>query len=95
MSVCAYCTRELERDGAPGLRDTRDHIIPKLLGDFGRNNTLRACADCNHLKGSRTPPEMLHLAEMLERQAVRWREMAAKVEEVVDARGLIAPWRKP
>jgi len=89
---CVYCGRDVEIVGAPGLRPTKDHIIPKVLGDFGRFNVVRACADCNHLKNSRTPPEMRLLAHMAEQQARRWRDMADTVDRLLEERGLIAPW---
>jgi len=83
----------MDANGPPGLRPTKDHIIPRVLGDFGRYNVAFVCGDCNYLKNCRTPPEMLALAAMADEQARRWRAMAGAVETLVDERGLIAPWR--
>lgn len=54
--ICAYCG-----DNLPGLRLTRDHIIP--LSQGGRNiwmNVVAACRGCNQRKSGRTP-EQAHM----------------------------------
>lgn len=90
---CVYCEREtFAGEGPHATRRTKDHVIPKVLGDFGRYNIVTACADCNHLKNGRTPPEMRALADMAGTQARRWRAMADQVDRHIAASGLLAPW---
>jgi 5-methylcytosine-specific restriction endonuclease McrA len=53
LFTCQYCAQEF-----PAEMLTFDHVIPRSRG--GRTtweNVVAACAQCNHVKGSRTPRE--------------------------------------
>lgn len=50
---CHWCHRRFHR-GDPGLKATKDHVVPQCMGG---TETVRACLACNALKGDMTPSQ--------------------------------------
>lgn len=83
---CIHCNRQLvvAADGAPLVRATIEHIVPRTHGggnDLG--NLALACARCNHEKGVRhdrrrlDDPKLTEIVTRLQRRRrERWREPA-------------------
>ena len=44
---CWYCRKALTLEDS-----TLDHVVPRCMGGKRVNNTVLACADCNHAKGN-------------------------------------------
>ncbi len=52
--TCLYCARQ----AGPGVRLTRDHVIPRVQGGADCwENVVTACSRCNAHKGGRTPEQ--------------------------------------
>lgn len=52
---CHYCGVQMWRDKRPkhadgGMRETKDHVIPRCRGGRGAENYVKACARCNNAK---------------------------------------------
>lgn len=62
------------------------------MGNRGHKNIIRVCNACNQKKGNMLPEGMILLAEAMEREAQHYRDMAAIVQELIDARGLLKPF---
>lgn len=92
MTNCVYCDRPTRHDGPVGLRPSKDHIVPKVLGGHMPHNLVVACLDCNRIKGARTPAEMREAARTAIRMAERWWALADRVDGLVAERGILAPW---
>lgn len=70
---CAYCRRRFGK----GLRATRDHIFPRVLGgEFSNANIAAACRDCNEEKGAMTVDGYWHwLVAQGRKTQFHWRLM--------------------
>lgn len=89
---CEYCGRELD-DGKPASRRTKEHIIPRVFRtNPGRLAIVAACAGCNHTRGSLTPAELRARAKALRHHGDLLEAMADRIDELVEERGLLAPW---
>lgn len=81
--ACPYC------DGPMVIR-SREHIIPKILGNRGHHNLTYVCQSCNTLKGNMTPYAMRCLADDIEAQARLVRKIADRVDALIAERGLMS-----
>lgn len=91
---CAYCDREFV-GGWHGSARTKDHIIPPSLGlgplkvFAGRGNLVAACGACNGLKANMMPDAIRMHAHEHRKRARLLEQMADRVEDLIEERGLL------
>ena len=89
---CGYCGRPFN-DERPGSHRTKEHIIPKSMGyPNSSHGVIAACHECNRYRRDRTPDELRASALAFRNQADLLDTMADRIDELVDERGLQAPW---
>jgi 5-methylcytosine-specific restriction endonuclease McrA len=86
---CAYCGREFNEQFY-GTRKTKDHIVPRSVAPSGtRDGVIYACGSCNSIKANMLPDAMRIMADAHRNQADHLDRIAAKVDELIKARGLL------
>lgn len=89
---CEYCGREFNHD-KPALRKTKEHVIPRHFVENGAAGTIiAACHSCNRKRSNLTPDELRARAMAHRNEADLLEAIGDRVDEIVEERGLHAPW---
>jgi hypothetical protein len=101
-SKCFYCECPItkarlfpgELGQEPGVRSTKDHIIPISRGGIGGGrNIVHACGSCNGTKGNLLPEEFVAALQAGAWRRIRTERRTRMIANLTDLLKAIAPYR--